>query len=173
MSSRSVLISGAGIAGATIAHWLLKWGFEPVLLERAPRFREGGYVIDFWGGGFDVAERMALIPILREAGYNTDQVTFIRPNGRIRSSFGGAALRQALGDRFLNIQRGDLAHAIYRTIEGQLETIYGDSVKSIEQKSDRVDVAFDYGTSRSFDLVIGADGLHSGVRTAIGKSEGV
>jgi 2-polyprenyl-6-methoxyphenol hydroxylase-like FAD-dependent oxidoreductase len=71
---KSVLISGAGIAGPAFAYWLHHWGFEPVLIERAPQFREGGYMIDFWGVGYDVAERMNLIPRLRDVGYLIDRV---------------------------------------------------------------------------------------------------
>jgi 2-polyprenyl-6-methoxyphenol hydroxylase-like FAD-dependent oxidoreductase len=164
---KSILISGAGIAGPTLAYWLLRRGFEPVLLERAPRFREGGYVIDFWGIGYDVAERMGLIPRLREAGYVNDRISFVGRNGGLRSSFGGAALRRALGDRFLTIQRGDLAHAIYGTIEHRVETLFRDSVKTIEQTSDRADVCLEHGGWRSFDLVVGADGLHLAVRAAL------
>jgi 2-polyprenyl-6-methoxyphenol hydroxylase-like FAD-dependent oxidoreductase len=167
MASRSILISGAGIAGATLAFWLLRRGFEPVLLERAAQFREGGYIIDFWGIGFAVAERMGLIPRLREAGYVNDRVSFVGRNGGVRSSFGGAAIRRVLGDRFLTIRRGDLAHAIYGTIEHKVETVFGDGVKAVEQTPDRVDVLLERGGWRSFDLVVGADGLHSAVRAAL------
>jgi 2-polyprenyl-6-methoxyphenol hydroxylase-like FAD-dependent oxidoreductase len=62
MKNRKILISGAGIAGPCLAYWLLQHGFEPVLVERAPHLRTGGYVIDFWGLGFDVAEKMGLLP---------------------------------------------------------------------------------------------------------------
>lgn len=55
---KTVLISGAGIAGPTLGFWLKAAGFEPTLIERAPALRSGGYVIDFWGLGYDIAERM-------------------------------------------------------------------------------------------------------------------
>lgn len=58
---RSVLISGAGIAGPTLAYWLKVAGYEPTLIERAPVLRHGGYVIDFWGLGYDLAKRMGLL----------------------------------------------------------------------------------------------------------------
>jgi 2-polyprenyl-6-methoxyphenol hydroxylase-like FAD-dependent oxidoreductase len=167
VASKSILISGAGIAGPTLAYWLLRRGFEAVLLERAPRFREGGYIIDFWGIGFDVAERMGLIGKLREAGYVNDRISFVGGNGGLRSSFGGAAIHRALGDRFLTIQRGDLAQAIYGTIEHTVDTVFGDGIKAIEQTPDRVDVCFEHAGWRSFDLVVGADGLHSAVRAAL------
>ena len=64
-----VAISGAGIAGPTLAFWLLEAGHQPTLIEAAPRLRTGGYMIDFWGLGFSVAERMGLADDVRLAGY--------------------------------------------------------------------------------------------------------
>ena len=75
--AKTILICGAGIAGPTLAYWLAEHGFEPTLLERAPRVRTGGYMLDFWGLGFDVAERMRLLPVLRERGYAIDSVRFV------------------------------------------------------------------------------------------------
>jgi 2-polyprenyl-6-methoxyphenol hydroxylase-like FAD-dependent oxidoreductase len=167
MSRQRILISGAGIAGPTVAYWLLRRGFEPVLIERAPRLREGGYIIDFWGVGFDVAERMGLIPALRTAGYVIDRIEFVGDDGRRRSALESDAFRRTLGDRFLSIHRGDLAKAIYGTISHEVETIFGDSITGIAQAADRIDVCFESGTIRAFDLVIGADGLHSSVRAAL------
>ncbi len=167
MSRPTILISGAGIAGSTLAYWLLRRGFTPVLIERAPRFRDGGYMIDFWGMGFDVAERMGLIPALRGAGYRIDRVEFVAGDGRLRSATGGNAFQRTLGDRFLSIPRGDLARVIYRAIGTGVETIFGECVAAMEQRTDGVEVSFAGGGSRVFDLVVGADGLQSGVRAAL------
>lgn len=172
VSRLTVLVSGAGIAGPTLAYWLLRRGFKPILIERAPRLRKGGYIVDFWGVGFDVADRMGLLPMLREAGYVIDRIEFVKENGGPRSSFGGNALRRTLGDRFLSIQRGDLSAAICGTVGNNVETIFGDSITGFEQHSDRVDVTFERGGPRAFHLVIGADGLHSAVRNvAFGARE--
>ncbi len=163
----TILISGAGIAGPALAHFLLKRGFTPVLIDRAPRFREGGYVIDFWGVGYDVAERMGILPELRRTGYVMNRVEFVAADGKRRSGFGGGLLERALHGRFLSLPRGDLARAIYRTIENEVETIFGDSITGIAQHPDRVDVTFERGLPRTFDLVMGADGLHSAVRSIL------
>jgi len=167
MSRQTILVPGAGIAGPTIAYWLLRRGFTPVLIERAPRFREGGYIIDFWGVGFDVAERMGLIPTLRKEGYRFNRIEFVAKDGKRRSALGGNSFERALGDRFFSVHRGDLAREIYRLIEGKVETVFGESVADIRQDAGGVQVTFARGEPRSFDLLVGADGLHSGVRAAI------
>ena len=66
----SVLISSIGIAGPAFAYWLAAYGFKTTLVEIAPRLRRGGYVIDFWGRGFDVAERMGILPVIKREGYD-------------------------------------------------------------------------------------------------------
>jgi len=166
MSQPTVLVSGAGIAGPTIAYWLLRRGFTPILIERAPHFREGGYMIDFWAVGFDVAERMDLIPALRAAGYSINRLAFVTQQGRPRSAVGGKALERAFGARFLSILRGDLANAIYRTVQHDVEAIFDDSIVEVNQSAKGVEVRFERGSPRAFDLVVGADGLNSAVRAA-------
>ncbi len=171
MRQKSVLISGAGIAGPALAYWLWHRGFEPVLIERADQFREGGYMIDFWSVGFDVAERMNLIPHLRDVGYLIDHVKFVNEDGRTRSSFRAEILRRALGNRFFSLPRGDLAKAIFDLVADKIETIFGDSVTAIHEDPAGVDVQFEHGQSRRFDLVAGCDGLHSGVRQIVWGAE--
>ena len=63
-----ILISGAGIAGPTLAYWLTQYGFEATIVEKAPKLRTGGYIIDFWGAGFDIADRMGMLPEIRRQG---------------------------------------------------------------------------------------------------------
>jgi 2-polyprenyl-6-methoxyphenol hydroxylase-like FAD-dependent oxidoreductase len=138
-----------------------------VLIEHAPRFREGGYIIDFWGVGFDVAENMGLIPSLRQVGYIFNSIEFVTKHGKRRSAIGGNSFERALGDRFFSVHRGDLARAIYRSIKGDMETIFGDSIVGIKQDADGALVTFAHGRPRVFDLVIGADGLNSAVRSVV------
>jgi 2-polyprenyl-6-methoxyphenol hydroxylase-like FAD-dependent oxidoreductase len=159
-----VLISGAGIAGPTLAYWLQKSGHEVLLVEHSPRLRSGGYVIDFWGIGYDIAEKMGLIARIRELGYQVGEVRFVDRNGRKRGGFSTDVFRRMTDDRFTSVRRSDLAATIYGAIEGEVETIFGDSVASIKDEGDRVRVGFDRAAPREVDLVVGADGLHSRVR---------
>lgn len=121
-------------------------------------------MIDFWGVGFDVAERMGLIPCLRRRGYQIKDIRFVDPQGKRAAGFGWNAFRSALQDRFFSILRGDLARRIFEEIQGKVEVLFGNSIQGISQEDTGVQVAFESGPSRRFDLVIGADGLHSVVR---------
>jgi 2-polyprenyl-6-methoxyphenol hydroxylase-like FAD-dependent oxidoreductase len=88
MSTKTILISGVGIAGPTLAYWLKRAGFVPTLLEHAPALRTGGYVVDFWGLGFDIAERMGLVPKILNAGYRIREMRIVDAAGRRISGFG-------------------------------------------------------------------------------------
>ena len=162
-----ILISGAGIAGPTLAYWLAQYGFEPVIVERSPHLRTGGYVIDFWGAGFDVADRMGLLSEISGKGYMVRAVRVVNRSGKRVAGFPATAFSRATRGRYLSIPRGDLAASIFNTIEGKVETIFGDSVDSIEQTAEGVRVTFERSAARNFDLVVGADGLHSRVREVV------
>ena len=161
---RTVLISGAGIAGPALAFWLLKYGFVPTIVERAPRFRDGGYMVDVWGTGYDLIERFGLMEAVRGRAYLFDRLKFVDENGRRLSGFGVDVMRRALGGRFFSIPRGDLARTIFDEIEGRIEVLCGTSIENLMPDAQGVDVDFTNGQRRRFDLVVGADGLHSRVR---------
>ena len=162
-----VLISGAGIAGPTLAYWLAQYGFEPTLLESAPALRTGGYVIDFWGAGFDIADRMGLLPEIRRKGYMVREVIAVNQGGKRVSGFSVDVFSRITEGRYISLPRGDLAAAIFAKVEGRVETIFGDSVSVIGQTETAVRVSFQNGAARDFDLVVGADGLHSRVRELV------
>jgi 2-polyprenyl-6-methoxyphenol hydroxylase-like FAD-dependent oxidoreductase len=159
-----IAISGAGVAGPSLAHWLHRTGHEPTLIERAPHFRTGGYVIDFWGVGYRVAQLMGIEAAVREAGYQMQSIRSVGPDNQVQASLGVDAFRRAAGDRFTSLPRGDLAAAIYATIANDVETIFDDGITAINEQPDGVSVSFAQAKTRDFDLVVGADGLHSDVR---------
>ena len=162
-----VLISGAGIAGPTLAYWLDRYGMTSTIVEKAPALRTGGYVVDFWGAGFDVASGMRLVPEIKEAGYAMREVRVVNRAGRRISGFPAASFARASSGGFTSLPRSDLAAAIFRALRGRVETIFGDSIARIDQTANDVRVTFDRHEPRSFDLVVGADGLHSRVRELI------
>ena len=166
-----VLIVGAGIAGPTLAFWLNKSGHEVTIMEHASELRSGGYLIDFWGAGFDVAERMGIVPELRTRGYVFTEARAIDRNGRTIASFNPEAVIES-NKRYLSIPRTDLASVIYDSIGGAVEMVLGDTVRDLADDGERVRVTFESGSTRDFDLVFGADGLHSRVRRlAFGPDE--
>ena len=159
-----VLISGAGIAGPTLAYWLLQYGMQPTLIERAPQLRTGGYVVDFWGCGYDVADRMGLLSEINKKGYKVREVRVVNAQGESVSSFPASAFDRATHGRFISLPRSELSAAIFATIDGKVETIFGDSITALQEFDNGVRVRFERGPEREFDLVVGADGLHSNVR---------
>ncbi len=168
------IINGAGIAGPTLAYWLRQAGHEVVLVESAPQFRSGGYVIDFGLVGYDVAEKMGLIPRIRELGYQVKEMRFVDRHGRKRGGTSTEVIHRLLHGRYTSLRRSDLAATIYGALDGEVETIFGDSVAGIEEAGRGVRVTFDRAAPREADLVIGADGMHSRVRQlAFGPDAGI
>jgi 2-polyprenyl-6-methoxyphenol hydroxylase-like FAD-dependent oxidoreductase len=159
-----ICISGAGIAGPALAHWLLRHGHEPTLVEIAPRFRDGGYIIDFWGKGFDLAERMGILPRVLDAGYRVREVRIVDEHGHRAGGFRTDSMVKTLGDRFVSLPRGELARIIHDTVSSHVETLFDDSITGLADSAEQVRVEFSRTPPRAFDLVIGADGLHSRVR---------
>jgi len=159
-----IAINGVGIAGPTLAWWLQRAGHEVVLVEQAPRLRQGGYVIDFWGLGYDIAERMGVLPEVRRLGYQVREVRYVDAHGRRRGGFDVDVFTRLTDDRFTSVRRSDLAATIFAALDGKVETLFGDSIAGIDEGTDRVRVRFERAAARDFDLVVGADGLHSRVR---------
>jgi 2-polyprenyl-6-methoxyphenol hydroxylase-like FAD-dependent oxidoreductase len=162
-----IAIVGAGISGPTLAYWLSRYGHEPTLIEKAPRLRTGGYVVDFWGGGYAVAERMGLTAEFHAAGYPVREVRLVDQNSRRVGGFSAELFRRNLNGRFVTVPRGDLAAMIYRSIDDRAETLFGESVSAIMQNDSDVRVTFERGGTRQFDLLVGAGGIHSPVRDLV------
>jgi 2-polyprenyl-6-methoxyphenol hydroxylase-like FAD-dependent oxidoreductase len=170
--AKSVLISGAGIAGPALAFWLKTAGFAPTLIERAPRLRHGGYVIDFWGLGYDIAKRMGLEAQIQNAGYHIRELRVVNGKGKRVGGFGTSVFTELTGGRYVTLARSELSRLMFDKIAGETETIFGDEIVSLTEQADQVAVRLRNEGDRNFDLVIGADGLHSAVRRiAFGPQE--
>ena len=164
MQTNTILVCGAGIAGPTLAYWLKRAGFALTVLERAPALRSSGYVIDFWGLGYDIAEKMGLLPGLLREGYHVRELRIVDGRGKRVSGFGTKVFDELSAGRFVSIRRSDLSRLIFTKIVDDCEVLFGDTIRAIDQEEDGTHVTFESGKERRFDLVIGADGLHSTVR---------
>jgi 2-polyprenyl-6-methoxyphenol hydroxylase-like FAD-dependent oxidoreductase len=160
-----IAISGAGIAGPAVAYWLHRTGHTPVLIERSPRVRTGGYVIDFWGIGYRIARLMGIEAAVLDAGYRVRELRAVRADGSVFARVDVGAFQRAVGGCYTSIARSDLAAILFATIADDVEVIFDDTVSTIEQGPDTVTVNFERNRTRQFDLVLGADGLHSRVRS--------
>jgi len=159
-----ILVVGAGIAGLTVANRLAGAGFDVVLLERSAKARRDGYMIDFFGPGFDVAERMGLLPDLAAAHYPVAKLWFVDRAGTPRGEVDYPRIREHIfADRHFNFLRGDLERVLFERLPTAVEVRFRTTVESIEAKNRSVRVSAGEGAER-FDLVIGADGLHSRTR---------
>jgi 2-polyprenyl-6-methoxyphenol hydroxylase-like FAD-dependent oxidoreductase len=161
-----VAINGTGVAGPTLAYWLRQCGHEPVLFEKAPAPRTGGYLIDFWGLGYEIAERMGLVRVLRTRCYVMERLLMVDGDGRAEAGLDLTPMRELLRGRFISLARTDLANALLGACDG-IPTHFGVSITAIEEDGDGVIAALSDGSQARFDLVVGADGLHSQVRALV------
>ncbi|MEV4290638.1 FAD-dependent monooxygenase [Nonomuraea bangladeshensis] len=158
-----VLVCGAGVAGAALAYWLRHHGFTPTVVERAPRVRTGGYATGLRGEALDVLDRMALLDQVRALDLRLGDAAVPNPY---------AALPVAIRATDVEILRDDLAGLLYQATRQEVEYVFGDSIATLEQTDADVRVTFDRDRPRRFDLVAGADGLHSRTRSlAFGPQE--
>ncbi|MFL6126549.1 FAD-dependent monooxygenase [Actinophytocola sp.] len=157
--TKNVLISGAGVAGATLAYWLARNGFKPTVVERSDGVRSSGNPVDVLGPALPVVEAMGVVPRLRDITTSAKRIRLVRADGsRI------ATMRMPGAGKGFEVPRADLAAVLYATVRDDAEFLFDDTVTELRQDSGGVDVTFDRAAPRRFDLVVGADGLHSTVR---------
>lgn len=158
-----ILISGASIAGPALAYWLNHYGFRVTVVERAPALREGGYKVDIRGVAITVAERMGILDDIRAASTNMGKALWVNRGNKTIATFPADFFegRAANDDELM---RGDLARILFERTRGDVEYQFDNAITAMDELADGVMVSFERGPARRFDLVVGADGLHSGVR---------
>ncbi len=167
-----VLISGASVAGPTAAYWLCRQGCAVTVVERMPlaRVRTSGHAVDLFGPAMDVAEWTGVLPAVMEARTRTDVVSFQRHGRGVDIDMG--RLVAGISGRHVEVMRGELAATLYEATRDDATYMFEDSISTIDQEPDGVAVTFEHAPAEQFDLVIGADGLHSIVRRlAFGPEE--
>jgi 2-polyprenyl-6-methoxyphenol hydroxylase-like FAD-dependent oxidoreductase len=164
----TVLVSGAGVAGPVVAYWLRRRGFRTTIVERRPAvgLGDGGHAVDLFGPAVEVIERMGLLGAVRAARTRTVTLSLIRP-GRHPVDVDMSALVTGVSSRHVEILRGDLVNVLHGATRDDVEYLFGDAVTGLTDTGDGVEVTFAHGRPRRFDLVIGADGLHSGIRRLV------
>jgi 2-polyprenyl-6-methoxyphenol hydroxylase-like FAD-dependent oxidoreductase len=167
VSGIRVLVAGASIAGPALAHWLRRRGAEVTVVERAPGLRPGGQAVDARGVTKEVIRRMGLDAAVRAARTATAGAHTVDADGNVLETF---SADDDGGDGYISeieILRGDLSQVLYDDTRDGVEYVFGDRIAELTQDADGVDVVFAGGDRRHFDLVVGADGLHSALRAMV------
>ena len=163
-----VLVCGASIAGPTLAYWLSRNGFNVTVVERSPALRKaGGHAVDLFKPAMDIAEKMGVLAEVEAKATGTEVIEAYREGRDRRYVIEIGRLMSAVSDRHVEIMRDDLSQILYDVCRDHVDFRFGESITQIAEDTDGVDVVFESGLSERFDLVIGADGLHSNVRRLV------
>jgi 2-polyprenyl-6-methoxyphenol hydroxylase-like FAD-dependent oxidoreductase len=160
-----ILVSGASITGPVLAYWLSRYGFAVTVVERAPALRKtGGHAVDLFRPAMEISEKMGVLPRIEELATGTHRLIVTRAGATRAVEIDLTKLFGAASDRHVEIMRDDLGEIYYDAGRNDVEYVFGDRITAISPDGG---VNFEIGAPRRFDLVIGADGLHSGVRTLV------
>ncbi|MBP2184492.1 FAD-dependent oxidoreductase [Amycolatopsis magusensis] len=164
MGNGRVVVAGAGIAGLAAALRLHRAGRDVLVVERAPGRRSSGYMVNLLGVGYDAAEELGLLPALAARDLGAFTSILVKADGREKFTVPAAVAQAAVGPRMLTVFRGDLESVLYEEVRSAVEIRFGTTVREFTQDADEVRISLSDGTSERADLLVGADGLHSGVR---------
>jgi 2-polyprenyl-6-methoxyphenol hydroxylase-like FAD-dependent oxidoreductase len=163
-----VLISGASVAGTTLAYWLARHGFSVTVVERHPGLRPGGQAIDVRGPALQVLDRMGLLAAAAERKTNIRGSSMVDADGNELSRDTESTPTGGIIDNpDIELLRDDLVELLYGATQDGTQYLFDDTIVALDNRGPAVDVTFENAPARSFDLVIGADGLHSNVRGLI------
>jgi len=160
-----ILISGASIAGPVLAYWLARGGYDVTVVEQAPVLRKtGGHAVDLFRPSMDISEKMGVLPRIESLATKTETLTLCRGGRHRPARIDLTKLYGAASDRHVEIMRDDLSEVYYDAGREHVEYVFGDSITSISADGE---VIFEHAAPRSFDIIVGADGLHSNVRRLV------
>ncbi|HTR36057.1 MAG TPA: FAD-dependent monooxygenase [Bryobacteraceae bacterium] len=162
---KHVLISGGGIAGLTLGLCLDRAGIACTVVEQSPGPRSGGYMIDFFGSGYDAAERLGLLNDLESIHYPIAKLAFLDGRGREKFAVPYPELRKLFDNHHFNFMRGELEGMLLSKVCGAIDIRYGTTIRSFEENSAGIEATLSDGSTMRADLVVGADGIHSRIRT--------
>lgn len=167
-----ILISGASIAGPTLAYWLARYGFDVAVVELSRAVRSGGYPIDVRGTAVDVAEQMGIYDRLQQKNIHSEKVTFLHPDGSVAGMIKPIMLTGGSATRDIDLPRGELTAELYNlTLKQPIQYRFDDSIVAMHEDENGVQVCFKSGHQDTFDIVIGADGMHSNTRRLVFGNE--
>jgi 2-polyprenyl-6-methoxyphenol hydroxylase-like FAD-dependent oxidoreductase len=146
-----ILIVGAGIAGLTTALSLARNGHDLTVIEQSPALRDDGYMIDFFGSGYDVAEQLGIIPDLERIHYPIARLAFVGADGGEKYSISYPAFRKVFDDRHFNFMRGELECVLHAKVADQVPIKFDTTVKWLNYEKDRVSAELSDGTQEMFE----------------------
>lgn len=157
-----ILISGASVAGPVLAYWLSRYGFDVTVVERAPTLRKtGGHAVDLFRPAMEISAKMGVLPRIEALATGTTRLALYREGRPRATDIDLTKIYAASSDRHVEIMRDDLSEIYYDAACDDVEYLFGDSITEIEHDGT---VAFERSEARTFDVIVGADGLHSNVR---------
>ncbi len=171
MSQASVLISGAGVAGPTLAFFLVRAGHAVTVVERSDAARSSGPPVDVRGPAVEVVREMGVESALRAARVHRKWMTLLREDGSVQARIDTDAFDRSADMKDMELPRSTLARLLAAPTQDTAEYVYGDTVVALAQDERGVEVTFQHAPPRRFDFVVGADGLHSRVRALAFGSE--
>lgn len=163
--AKQVLISGASVAGLTLAYWLNKYGYKVTVVEISKGLRRGGSPIDVRGEALNVAKQMGIFEKVKAKEFcHMDEI--VNAQNETIVTFSLNAQAEYRGD--IEIQRDDLVDILYENIPtNEVNIMFGNKIEKLVQYEDNIEVTFGNGSSGTFDFVFGADGTHSTVRKLV------
>ena len=163
-----VLVSGASVAGTALAYWLGQHGFSVTVVERHPGLRPGGQAIDVRGPALEVLDRMGLLEAAADRKTNIRGSSMVDGDGNeLSRDTESTPTGGPIDNPDIELLRDDLVELLYEATQNSAEYLFDDSIVAMDNRGPGVDVTFERAPARSFDLVIGADGLHSNVRALV------